>query len=52
MIATAILVALGANAIGRMTLAVLAGPMRFWLPLLACTATAAAVGAIAVALAG
>ncbi len=44
-IGTAILIALAANALGRMSLAVLAGPVRFWLPLLAATLAAVAAGA-------
>lgn len=49
-IGAAILVALAANAVGRMSLALLAGPVRFWLPLLGTTLAAAAVGAFAFAL--
>ncbi len=52
MIGAAILTALAANAIGRIALAVLAGPARFWLPLLGCTALAAAGGAAVLVLAG
>ncbi|RUW40806.1 MAG: DUF4010 domain-containing protein [Mesorhizobium sp.] len=40
----AVLTALVANAIGRLFLAVFAGPVRFWLPLAGMTLTAAAVG--------
>jgi uncharacterized membrane protein (DUF4010 family) len=47
MIGTAILVALAANALGRMSLAVLAGPPRFWVPLLAVTLAAAVAGGMA-----
>ncbi len=47
MIGLAILIALTANAFGRISLAVLAGPIRFWLPLLAGTLAAAVVGAVA-----
>ncbi len=46
-IASAILAALCANALGRLSLALLAGPLRFWLPLLACTALGLATGAAA-----
>ncbi len=44
-IGMAILTALATNALGRVSLAVLAGPIRFWMPCLAATLTAAAVGA-------
>lgn len=47
MIGTAILIALAANALGRMSLAALAGPPRFWLPLAASTAAAAAAATLA-----
>jgi uncharacterized membrane protein (DUF4010 family) len=47
LIGAAILAALASNALGRMSLAVLAGPVRFWVPLLASTLVAAAVGAVA-----
>ncbi|RWB69775.1 MAG: DUF4010 domain-containing protein [Mesorhizobium sp.] len=40
----AVLTALVANAIGRLFLAVFAGPVRFWLPLAGMTLTAAAAG--------
>ncbi|TIP52456.1 MAG: hypothetical protein E5X68_38430, partial [Mesorhizobium sp.] len=40
----AVLTALMANAIGRLSLAVFAGPVRFWLPLAGMTLTAAAAG--------
>ena len=40
----AVLTALMANAIGRLSLAVFAGPARFWLPLAGMTLTAAAAG--------
>lgn len=52
MIGVAILSALAANAIGRIALAILAGPWRFWVPLLACTAGAAAGGAAVLAMMG
>jgi uncharacterized membrane protein (DUF4010 family) len=51
MIGEAILIALAANAVGRMLLAVLAGPVRFWLPLLAGTLAAAVAGSLALLLA-
>lgn len=47
MIGAAILAALASNAVGRMSLAVLAGPVRFWMPLLGSTLVAAVVGALA-----
>lgn len=50
MIGAAILIALGANAGGRISLAVLAGPVRFWLPLTAATLAAAIAGAAVFAL--
>ncbi|TJW05339.1 MAG: MgtC/SapB family protein [Mesorhizobium sp.] len=40
----AVLAALAANAIGRLSLAVFAGPVRFWLPLAGITLVAAAAG--------
>jgi uncharacterized membrane protein (DUF4010 family) len=40
----AVLTALAANAIGRLSLAVFAGPVRFWLPLAGITLVAAAAG--------
>lgn len=40
----AVLAALAANAIGRLSLAVFAGPVKFWLPLAGATAVAAAAG--------
>lgn len=46
-IGTAILAALAANAFGRTALAVVAGPVRFWGPLMATTLTAAAVAGFA-----
>ncbi|MDZ4392615.1 MgtC/SapB family protein [Cypionkella sp.] len=49
-IGLAILIALASNAFGRLSLAVLAGPVRFWLPLLASTLAAAAAGGVAYAL--
>lgn len=45
MIGTAILIALASNALGRVSLAALAGPSRFWLPFLAATLAAAVAGA-------
>lgn len=36
-----ILIAIAANALGRLTLAALAGPARFWLPLAGISAAAA-----------
>jgi uncharacterized membrane protein (DUF4010 family) len=51
MMGEAILIALAANAVGRMLLAVLAGPVRFWLPLLAGTLAAAVIGSLAFLLA-
>ena len=49
-IATAILGALAANAFGRCSLAALAGPARFWMPLAAWTLAALAAGIAAYAL--
>jgi uncharacterized membrane protein (DUF4010 family) len=46
----AILAALAANACGRMALAILAGPARYWGPLLAVTAAAGAAGGLTLAL--
>ena len=43
-IGSAVLVALAANAFGRVCLAVLAGPVPFWLSLLASTVAAVAAG--------
>ncbi|TIU31138.1 MAG: MgtC/SapB family protein, partial [Mesorhizobium sp.] len=40
----AVLTALMANAVGRLSLAVFAGPVRFWLPLAGMTLAAAAAG--------
>lgn len=40
----AVLAALAANAIGRLSLAVFAGPVKFWLPLAGATVAAAAAG--------
>lgn len=51
-IGQAVLVALAANAIGRLSLAVSAGPIGFWLPLAGATLIAAAVGYFAMALCG
>lgn len=45
-IGVAVLVALAANAVGRLSLALLAGPLRFWAPLAASTAAAAATAAL------
>jgi uncharacterized membrane protein (DUF4010 family) len=44
MIGSAILIALSANAFGRFSLAMLAGPARFWAPYLAVTLAAAVAG--------
>ncbi|WP_036259822.1 MgtC/SapB family protein [Mesorhizobium sp. WSM3224] len=44
MVARAVLTALTANAIGRLSLAAIAGPVRFWLPLAGMTSIAAATG--------
>ncbi|RWA61992.1 MgtC/SapB family protein [Mesorhizobium sp.] len=46
----AVLAALMANAIGRLSLAVFAGPVRFWLPLAGATLIAAAAGYSAIQL--
>ena len=46
----AVLGALAANAIGRMSLAVFAGPIRFWLPLAVATLIAATAGTCAMLL--
>lgn len=43
-VAQAVLAALAANAIGRLSLAVFAGPVKFWLPLAGATVAAAAAG--------
>ena len=40
----AVLAALGANAVGKLALAMSAGPVAFWLPLLASTLAAAGAG--------
>jgi uncharacterized membrane protein (DUF4010 family) len=40
----AVLAALAANAIGRVSLAVFAGPIKFWLPLVAATLIALMAG--------
>lgn len=40
----AVLAALAANAIGRLSLAVFVGPVRFWLPLAGATLIAAVAG--------
>jgi len=44
MAGTAVLAALVANAVGRLSMAVLAGPVRFWGPLAAATTMAVGVG--------
>ncbi|MER8781244.1 MgtC/SapB family protein [Mesorhizobium sp. M1006] len=49
-IGQAVLAALAANAIGRLSLAVFAGPIRFWLPLAGATLVAAAIGTCAMLL--
>ncbi|CAN7456469.1 MgtC/SapB family protein [Mesorhizobium sp. LjNodule214] len=49
-IGEAVLAALAANAIGRLSLAVFAGPIRFWLPLAGATLMAVAAGYFAMAL--
>jgi uncharacterized membrane protein (DUF4010 family) len=46
----AVLAALGANALGRLALAISAGPFAYWLPLALATALAAASGAAALLL--
>ncbi|CAD7054690.1 hypothetical protein RHAB21_00587 [Pseudorhizobium halotolerans] len=46
LIGQAVLVALTANACGRLLLAAVAGPARYWLPLAAATAVAASAGAL------
>ncbi|RUU21370.1 DUF4010 domain-containing protein [Mesorhizobium sp. M7A.T.Ca.TU.009.01.3.2] len=46
----AVLAALAANAVGRLSLAVFAGPVRFWLPLAGATLIAATAGACAMLL--
>lgn len=43
-IGSAVLAALGANAVGRLALAIAAGPRAFWVPLLIANLLAAAVG--------
>ncbi|TPN51448.1 MgtC/SapB family protein [Mesorhizobium sp. B1-1-7] len=43
-VSQAVLVALAANALGRLSFAVFAGPVRFWLPLAAATLVAATLG--------
>lgn len=48
----AVLAALAANAVGRLSLAVFAGPLRFWVPLAGATLAAAAAGYGAVLLPG
>lgn len=47
LIGSAVLTALAANAVGRMSLAMLAGPFHYWGPLLAVTLGATAAGAVA-----
>jgi uncharacterized membrane protein (DUF4010 family) len=49
-VAEAVLAALAANAIGRLSLAVFAGPARFWLPLAGATLLAAITGYFATVL--
>lgn len=49
-VAQAVLAALAANAIGRVSLAAFAGPVRFWLPLVGVTLIAASAGYCAMAL--
>ncbi|MGX8012356.1 MgtC/SapB family protein [Mesorhizobium sp. ORM8.1] len=49
-VARAVLTALTANAIGRLTLAAFAGPVSFWLPLAGMTSIAAAAGYFALQL--
>ena len=49
LIGSAIMAALVSNALGRMSLAMLAGPVRFWLPLIAFTVAAVAAGGVAFA---
>lgn len=44
MAGTAVLAALVANAVGRLSMAVLAGPVRFWAPLAAATTVAVGLG--------
>lgn len=46
----AVLLALTTNALGRLSLAIVAGPVRFWLPLAGATAVAAALGYAAFAM--
>lgn len=46
MIGTAILVALLANALGRVSLAMLAGPVKFWAPFLAVTLAGSVAGGV------
>ncbi|ETA71252.1 MULTISPECIES: MgtC/SapB family protein [Mesorhizobium] len=48
----AVLAALAANAIGRLSLAAFAGPVRFWLPLAVTTLVAATMGICALLLLG
>jgi uncharacterized membrane protein (DUF4010 family) len=49
-VSQAVLAALAANAIGRLLLAISAGPVKFWLPLAAATLIAATLGACAMLL--
>ena len=44
MAGTFVLAALGANAVGRLAMAILAGPIRFWAPLAAATIAAIGLG--------
>ena len=43
-VGNAVIAALGANALGKLALAMSAGPVAFWLPLLASTLAAAGAG--------
>jgi uncharacterized membrane protein (DUF4010 family) len=49
-VALAILAALAVNGIGRLALAIFAGPPRFWLPLAGATAIAIVAGASVIVL--
>jgi uncharacterized membrane protein (DUF4010 family) len=51
-VSEAVLGALAANAAGRLLLAIVSGPVRFWLPLAAATLSAATTGACAILLVG
>lgn len=50
LVAVSILAAIGVNAIGRLALAAISGPSRFWLPLCAATALAIATAALVLGL--